>query len=73
MAYSPRRTLELMLEEALKNGGRDNITALLLALDDPALRLPAQGEVPRVMDPDLPNGDGKGSLLGRLGRALGGR
>jgi protein phosphatase len=73
MAYSPRRTLELMLEEALKNGGRDNITALLLALDDPALRLPAQGEVPKVTDPDNPNADGKASLLGRLGRVLGSR
>ncbi len=72
-AYSPRRTLELMLEEALRNGGRDNITALLLALDDPALRLPAQGEVPKVTDPDNPNADGKASLLGRLGRVLGSR
>ena len=72
-AFSPRRTLELMLEEALRNGGRDNITALLLALDDPALRLPAHGETPRVTDPDNPNADGKGSLLGRLGRVLGSR
>lgn len=72
-AFSPRRTLELMLEEALRNGGRDNITALLLALDDPALRLPAHGEAPKVTDPDNPNADGKGSLLGRLGRVLGSR
>ena len=42
--YSPRRTLELMLEVALEHGGRDNVTAVLLALDDPAFPLPAAGE-----------------------------
>ncbi|MBK8726516.1 MAG: serine/threonine-protein phosphatase [Holophagaceae bacterium] len=72
-AFSPRRTLELMLEEALKNGGRDNITALLLALDDPALLLPGQGESPKVVDPDSPDSDVKASLMGRLGRMLGSR
>jgi protein phosphatase len=72
-AFSPRRTLEMMLEEALRNGGRDNITALLLALDDPALLLPGSGETPKVVDPDAADPDAKGSLMGRLGRMLGSR
>jgi len=62
-----------MLEEALKNGGRDNITALLLALDDPALLLPGQGESPKVVDPDFLDGNDRGSLIERLGRMLGNR
>jgi protein phosphatase len=49
--YSPRRTLELMLEVALEHGGRDNITAILLALDDPAFPLPAVGENVIVIPP----------------------
>ena len=31
-----RQTLERMLDEALAQGGHDNITALLLELNDPA-------------------------------------
>nr|WP_320131939.1 PP2C family serine/threonine-protein phosphatase [uncultured Holophaga sp.] len=42
--FSPRRSVELMVELALDRGGRDNITALLLALDDPAFALPIPGE-----------------------------
>ena len=49
--YSPRRTLELLLEVALEHGGRDNITALLLALDDPAFPLPVPGEAIRIIPP----------------------
>jgi protein phosphatase len=51
LGYSPRRTLELLLEVALERGGRDNITALLLALDDPAFPLPVEGESVRVAGP----------------------
>lgn len=49
--YSPRRTLELMLEVALEHGGRDNITALLLALDDPAFPLPGANEGIQIVPP----------------------
>lgn len=49
--YSPRRTLELMLGVALEHGGRDNVTAILLALDDPAFPLPVPGEILHVVPP----------------------
>ena len=51
--YSPRRTLELMLEVALEHGGRDNITALLMSLDDPGFPLPTGHEEVRVISPPL--------------------
>ncbi len=51
LGYSPRRTLELMLEVALEHGGRDNITAVLLALDDPAFPLPVGSEDVVVIPP----------------------
>lgn len=56
--YSTRRTLELMLEEVLFHGARDNVTALLLALDDPGFPLPSDGEKPVVISPleTLPKG-----------------
>ena len=41
---SPRRSLELLVDEALAHGGRDNITGVLLALLDPGLPLPLTGE-----------------------------
>lgn len=53
--FSPRRSVELMVELALDRGGRDNITALLLALDDPAFPLPVPGEEVRWTVPDLRN------------------
>lgn len=37
---SPKRSLELLVEEALARGGRDNITGVLLSLDDPCLPPP---------------------------------
>jgi protein phosphatase len=49
--YSTRRTLELMLEEVLFHGARDNVTALLLALDDPGFPLPGDDEKPVVLNP----------------------
>jgi serine/threonine protein phosphatase PrpC len=73
--YSPRRTLELMLEVALEHGGRDNVTAVLIALDDPAFPLSAPGEgiqivPPPPLDIELPE---KTGLLSRLGRFFKGR
>jgi len=72
--YSPRRSLELMLEAALEHGGRDNITGLLLSLDDPAFPLPLPGEEVRVMNPDIEairtNANG---VLARIGRIFSGR
>ncbi|HWQ08258.1 MAG TPA: protein phosphatase 2C domain-containing protein [Holophaga sp.] len=47
--HSPRHTLEMMLEAALEHGGRDNITALLLALDDPGFPLAVGHEGIRVV------------------------
>ena len=47
--YSPRRTLELLLEVALEHGGRDNITAVLLAMDDPAFPLPVPREEIQIL------------------------
>ncbi|WP_005034961.1 PP2C family protein-serine/threonine phosphatase [Holophaga foetida] len=51
--FSPRRSVELMVELALDRGGRDNVTALLLALDDPAFPLPAPGEAVQWTEPAL--------------------
>jgi protein phosphatase len=67
--YSPRRSLELMLEAALDHGGRDNITGLLLNLDDPAFPLPVPGEEIRVTTPDAEALAGSGAgVFSRLGR-----
>ncbi len=65
--YSPRRTLELMLEVALEHGGRDNVTALLLALDDPAFPLPVPGEILQVAPPP-PLGDEQPERIGLLSK-----
>jgi len=65
--YSPRHSLELMLGMALDHGGRDNVTILMLSLDDPGLPLPVPDEVVRVitlpLEPDQP----KEGLLSKLG------
>lgn len=71
LGYSPRRTLELMLEVALEHGGRDNITAVLLALDDPAFPLPTDGENVLIIPPpsfeaEVPKKIGLLSKLRRL-------
>ncbi len=72
--YSPRRSLELMLEAALDHGGRDNITGLLLSLDDPAFPLALPGEEIRLSNPDTgtigTNGNG---VIARIGRIFSGR
>jgi protein phosphatase len=69
-----RQALERMLEEALAQGGRDNITALLLELGDPAFPLPVAGERVKVTEPaapaQAPLREGP-ALLSRLGRILG--
>ena len=59
----PRRSLDLLVEEALARGGRDNITAVLLLANDPMLPLPGHGEAPEVARPDRNGGTG---LWGRL-------
>lgn len=69
--FSPRRSLELMVEAALAKGARDNVTALLLALDDPALPLPdPKMDAVRVELPPDPPAEGRG-LSARLGRLFG--
>lgn len=60
---APRRSLDLLVEEALAHGGRDNITAVLLLANDPALPLPGEDESLEVMRPDPSSG---GSGLWRL-------
>lgn len=72
--YSPRKTLELLLGAAMDGGARDNITALLLVLDDPALPLPGQDEAPQVLDPTSQMTiRSQGGIMGRLGRMLAGK
>ncbi len=67
-----RQTLERMLDEALAQGGHDNITALLLELNDPAVPLPVANEPIRVVEPSVPAALRETSnLLSRLGRLLG--
>ncbi len=66
-----QQTLEQMLQEALAKGGRDNVTALLLELADPAFPLPVAGEAIRVVEPTPPAPAESQRLLHRLGRILG--
>jgi PPM family protein phosphatase len=40
--FSPKRSLELLVDEALAHGGRDNITGVLLSLNDPCLPMPPE-------------------------------
>ena len=61
---TPRRTLELLVEEALDHGGRDNITGVLLTLDDPILPLPLPGEPPEIRRPG--ENDGQAGLWERF-------
>jgi len=46
-------TLEAMAQEALARGGRDNLTGLLLTLDDPGLAMPNLYEPVRIVEPQL--------------------
>jgi serine/threonine protein phosphatase PrpC len=48
---SPRQCLDRLVEEALASGGRDNITGILMALDDPSLPMASPGEVPDLVHP----------------------
>ena len=48
---SPRRSLELLVEDALAHGGRDNITGVILILNDPSLPLPTAGEALDLVHP----------------------
>jgi protein phosphatase len=68
---TPAETLEVLVTEALAAGGRDNVTALILALDAPGLPLPMPGEGVRVTDvsphTQPPDND---SFLSRLSRIL---
>lgn len=67
---SPRRSLEMLVDEALVQGGRDNITAVILALNDPSLPLPAPDEGLDLYHPD-PTSRGRG-LWDRFLRLIGG-
>ena len=72
LGHPAQQTLELMLEEALALGGRDNITALLLELNDPAFPLPLANEAIRLVEPVVPATPSEpADLLARLGRILG--
>lgn len=70
-SYSPRRTLEVALEAALEHGGRDNVTGIVLALDDPGFPLPGPDEAAQVVVPAL-EGTSETSLgfFSRLGQRL---
>ena len=67
---SPRRSLELLVDEALAHGGRDNITGVVLTLNDPGLPLPKPGEALDLVHPGL-NHRGRG-LWDRFRRLFGG-
>lgn len=66
---SPRRSLELLLGEAIAHGGRDNITGVVLAIEDPGLPPPVRGEPLDLTHPH--HSDGRG-LWGRLRDLFGG-
>ena len=73
----PRRLLEALVDAANAHGGRDNITGVLLMLDDPALPPPRPGEEVRLEKPeagpaaDAADPDTNPGLLGRMRRLLG--
>jgi protein phosphatase len=71
MGQPAKETLERMLQEALDKGGRDNITALLMELSDPAFPLPVPGEAVKLVEPALPASAASAPLLSRIGRILG--
>lgn len=67
---SPRRCLELLLEDAIAQGARDNVTGVMLALNDPGFPLPEPGEPLDVLRPDVRD-HGRG-FWGRLRGLFGG-
>jgi PPM family protein phosphatase len=65
--FSTSRSLEWMLGMALDHGGRDNITILMLALDDPSLPVPKAGEAVSIL-PQTPDPEQlKDGILSKLG------
>ncbi|WP_243335300.1 PP2C family protein-serine/threonine phosphatase [Mesoterricola sediminis] len=74
--------LSALAEEALRRGGRDNLTGLLLSLDDPGLPAPAPGEGIRIErlaipkpagDPDVSSTQPLTPIIDRLGRIIRGK
>ncbi len=61
---TPRQSLDRLLEEALAHGGRDNITAVMLHVNDPMLPLPGQPGAPAIER--VVGLREQGGLLGRL-------
>jgi serine/threonine protein phosphatase PrpC len=51
---NPKRSLELLVNEALAHGGRDNITGVLLSLNDPCLPLPPERVALDLVHPEPP-------------------
>ncbi|MDR3669210.1 MAG: protein phosphatase 2C domain-containing protein [Holophaga sp.] len=66
-----QESLDRMQQEVLALGGRDNVTALLLELNDPTFPVPLAGEGIRVVEPVLPAVRETPRFLARLGRILG--
>lgn len=72
----PRRLLEALVDAANAHGGRDNITGILLMLDDPALPPPTPGEGIHLETPESARAastddESEPGLLGRVRRMLG--
>lgn len=67
---TPRQCLELLLEDALTHGARDNVTGVVLALNDPNLPEPAPGEPLDLAHPN-PRATAHG-IWGRLRVLFGG-
>jgi PPM family protein phosphatase len=68
-----RQTLEILLQAALDHGAKDNITAVLLSLDDEALPLPRPGEEARVSNPLVYDTiRSRPGFLARIGRIISG-
>lgn len=51
---NPKRSLDLLVDAALAHGGRDNITGVLLALNDPCLPLPSERMTLDLVHPEPP-------------------
>lgn len=69
--FGPVKTLELLVEAALAAGGRDNITALMVTLDDPGLPLGGPGDRIRIFAPSPRDLEQEApGLLARIGRRL---
>ncbi len=72
--YSLKETLARLLNAALEGGGRDNVTAVLLALDDPAFPLPGKKDMPALQPPSPQTfQDTRPGLISRIGHKLAGK